>query len=119
MQAKYRLKNRNEFRRVFRRGRSCANRQFVLYVYHRKEGGPFRLGISISRKVGKAVTRNRLKRIIKEITRHWADYLKPQMDLVIIARKQAAGMNYHQIKGSLRHLFNKSDVFQNQPPRLN
>lgn len=113
MQAKHRLKKRNEFRQVFQKGRSYANRQFVLYIYKRKREGPFRVGISISRKVGNAVTRNRLKRMIKEITRHWATIMKPKMDLVIIVRKQAAGMNYQQVKGSLRHLFNKSNLFQN------
>ncbi len=113
LQAKYRLKKRDDFRRVFQKGRSYANRQFVLYIYQRDKDGPFRVGISISRKVGNAVTRNRMKRMIKEIIRHWISEIKPNIDLVVIVRKRAAGMNYHQVKGSLRHLFNKSRLFQN------
>jgi len=112
LQAKYRLKKRSDFRAVFHRGRSFANRQFVLYVYKRKTKGPFRLGISISRKVGKAVIRNRMKRMIKEVVRGWAPKLKPQVDLVVIVRKQAVGMDYQQVKRSLRHLFNKVNLFQ-------
>lgn len=117
MQAKYRLKKRSDFRHVFRRGQSYANRQFVLYFCKRRTKGPFRIGISVSKKVGNAVTRNRLKRMIKEITRHWADYIKIQTDLVVIVRKPAAKMDYHQLKRSLRHLFNKSNVFKHLPPQ--
>lgn len=117
MQRKHRLKRRNEFKRVFTRGQSFANRQFVLYMFQRKTEGPFRIGISVNRRVGNAVTRNRLKRTIKEITRYWADYLKPQTDLVVIARKPTAEMDYHQIKKSLRHLFNKSKIFEHIPPQ--
>lgn len=112
MQAKHRLKKRNEFRLVFQKGRPYANRQFVLYVYKRKTDGPFRVGISVSRKVGNAVTRNRIKRVIKEVVRHWAPMIKPQVDIVIIVRRQAAEMDYHQVKQSLRHLFNKVKLFQ-------
>lgn len=116
LQGKHRLKRRNEFRRVFRSGQSCANRQFVLYTYRRKTDGPFRIGISVNRRVGNAVTRNRLKRIIKEVTRSWAEHIHLQTDLVVIARKPTAEMDYHQIKKSLRHLFNKSKVFRQTPP---
>ena len=119
MQAKHRLKKRNEFRTVFQRGRSFANRQFVLYYYKRKTDGPFRVGISVSRKVGKAVTRNRIKRLIKEVVRHWTPILKPQVDMVIIVRKSAAGMEYQQVKQSLRHLFNKVNLFQKRSKEIN
>jgi ribonuclease P protein component len=117
LQEKHRLKRRNEFKRVFSRGQSVANRQFVLYTYQRQTAEPFRLGVSISRRVGNAVVRNRLKRMIKEVTRHWAEHLKPQLDLVIIARKPSAELDYYQIKQSLRHLFNKSKSFQHLPPQ--
>ena len=117
MQAIYRLKRRNDFKRVFRRGQSFANRQFVLYSCKRNTKGPFRIGISVSKKIGNAVVRNRLKRMIKEITRHWAGCIKKQIDLVVIVRKPAANMDYHQLKKSLRHLFNKSNVFEHLPPQ--
>lgn len=117
LQEIHRLKKRKDFRRVFRKGQSFANRQFVIYIYPRPKEGPFRIGISVNRKIGNAVTRNRLKRRIKEITRHWAPYLKPQIDFVIIARKPSATMNYSQIQSSLRHLFNKSKIFHHIPSR--
>ncbi|TCS95482.1 ribonuclease P protein component [Hazenella coriacea] len=112
MQQEYRLKRRNDFRRVFRAGNSSANRQFVVYVSSRSDDGPPRIGISVSKKVGKAVVRNRIKRTVKEITRHWVPQLKPKTDIVIIARNPVAQMDYHQMESSLRHVFSRAKLFQ-------
>lgn len=111
LQKKYRLRHRVDFRRTFRKGTSVANRQFVVYWSVRKEEGPVRIGISVSRKVGNAVTRNRIKRLVKEITRQWVDSLPPETDLVLIARKPAADMDFHRMKTSLGHLMNKAGLF--------
>lgn len=114
MQKEYRLKRRNDFRRIFRIGTSTANRQFVVYHCVRREQGPTRIGISVSRKVGNAVVRNRIKRLIKEITRHWIDQLPEKTDIVLIVRKPAAQMDYHQMKSSLRHVFKRAKVLSNE-----
>jgi ribonuclease P protein component len=110
LQKRYRLKRRNDFRRVFRAGTSVANRQFVLYVYDRGNDEPVRVGVSVSRKVGNAVTRNRIRRLVKEVVRRWVDYLPNGVDLIIIARAPAAKMDYHQVKSSLRHVFSRAKV---------
>lgn len=114
MQQEYRLKRRNDFRRVFRAGNSNANRQFVVYVSSRSDDGPPRIGISVSKKVGKAVVRNRIKRTVKEITRQWIPQLKSKIDIVIIARNPVAQMDYHQMESSLRHVFSRAKLFLNQ-----
>ncbi|SEM83371.1 ribonuclease P protein component [Lihuaxuella thermophila] len=118
MQQEYRLKRRNDFRRVFRAGESFANRQFVVYVFRRTEPGPSRIGISVSKKLGKAVVRNRIKRLIKEVTRHWIPVMKPRTDIVIIARMPAKDLDYHQIKSSLRHVFARAKLFEQNPPAV-
>ncbi|MDR6225366.1 ribonuclease P protein component [Desmospora profundinema] len=110
MQSKYRLKRRNDFKRAFRGGSSVANRQFVLYRSRRRQPGPVRIGISVSRKVGNAVIRNRIKRLVKEITRQWVEDLPEETDLIVIARKPAAEMDYHQMKSSLRHVFRRAKL---------
>lgn len=115
MQKRYRLRRRGDFRRTFRKGTSVANRQFVVYRSVRKEEGPVRIGISVSRKVGNAVTRNRIKRLVKEITRRWVDSLPPDTDLILIARKPAADMDFHRMKSSLGHLMNKAGLFVKEP----
>jgi ribonuclease P protein component len=117
LQRVYRLKRRNDFRRVFRAGRSVANRQFVVYVAKRSESGPARLGISVSRKVGNAVVRNRVKRLIKEVSRHWMEHIKSQADIVVIARNPVANMSYDQVKSSLRHVFRRARLFVSEPPQ--
>ncbi|MBO2531282.1 ribonuclease P protein component [Planifilum fulgidum] len=112
MQREHRLRRRNDFRRVFRAGSSTANRQFVVYSLRRLDDGPVRIGVSVSRKVGKAVTRNRVKRLVKEVLRQKIESLPEGTDLVIIARAPAATMNYHQVKSSLRHVMSKGKLLK-------
>lgn len=109
MQRQHRLKNRRDFRAVFKYGKSTANRYFVLYVHRKKADEPVRIGVSISKKVAKhAVERNRLKRLIKEIVRHRIAQISPGQDLVIIARKHSVNLDYEQVEQSLLQLFDKA-----------
>lgn len=116
MQKKYRLKRREDFRKVFRVGRSTANREFVVYVFTRRETAPVRFGISVSKRVGNAVVRNRIKRTLKEICRHWVQDMPSNIDLVIIVRKPVATMDFKQMKSSLRHVFSRAKLFTPSPP---
>ncbi|MBS7530478.1 ribonuclease P protein component [Hazenella sp. IB182353] len=117
MQKKYRLKRRSDFRKIFRAGNSVANRQFVLVTRRNEELEEVRVGISVSKKVGNAVVRNRIKRTIKEIVRNWIPYIKSQVDIVIVVRNPVATMDYHQIKSSLNHVFQRGKLFHTRPPK--
>ena len=72
-----------------RAGRSHASRELVLYVFPRDGAGPPRLGLSVSRKVGGAVDRNRVKRLLREAFAAQAERLPPGSDVVVIARTGA------------------------------
>jgi ribonuclease P protein component len=84
-----RLSRSADFDRVFRSGRSHACREFVLYLFPRGETSEPRLGLSVSRKVGGAVERNRVKRVLREAFALESDRLPPGTDAVVVARRDA------------------------------
>jgi ribonuclease P protein component len=85
--ARGRLSRSAEFDRVFRHGRSHAGRDLVLYVFPRSdEDETPRLGLSVSRKVGGAVERNRIKRLLREAFARESARLPAGTDAVVIAR---------------------------------
>lgn len=112
MQRQYRLRNNEDFNRVFRFGKSSANRQFVVYVLRNPKTEHFRVGISASKKLGSAVVRNRLRRVVKEIMRHHVGEIAPHHDLVIILRKPVAEMDFHAIEKSLLHVLRRASLIQ-------
>jgi ribonuclease P protein component len=81
-----RLSRSAEFERVYRHGRSHANRYLVLYAFPREGNSESRLGVSVSRKVGGAVVRNRVKRLLREAFRARDDHVAPGRDVVVVAR---------------------------------
>ncbi len=108
-----RLTKREDFKKVFQRGKSVANREFVCYTLHNPDVERFRLGVSVSKKIGKAVVRNRVKRLVREVVRvHYMDKLPTQTDMVIIARNPARSLDYHGVKKSLGHLFWKGKLLR-------
>jgi ribonuclease P protein component len=85
-----RLSRSGEFERVYREGRSHASRHLVVYAFPRPEDdGDPRLGVSVGRKLGGAVDRNRMKRLLREAFWASADELAPGHDFVIVARPPA------------------------------
>jgi ribonuclease P protein component len=108
-----RLAKREDFNKVYRSGKSIANQQFVLYYLLKptvisSSTECFRLGVSVSKKIGNAVVRNRIKRIVKEVIRLETARIVHHVDFILIARKPVTVMDYHEIEKSIQHVLKKA-----------
>ncbi|MGG3448829.1 MULTISPECIES: ribonuclease P protein component [Bacillaceae] len=104
MKKSFRIKKNDDFQMVFSKGKSFANRQFVVYMHEKKQNVPFRIGLSVSKKVGNAVVRNRIKRYIRQSFMDLKTDVSPGYEFIIIARKPAADMTCNEVKSSLMHV---------------
>jgi ribonuclease P protein component len=112
LQKEYRLKNKRDFAIVYRFGKSVANHQFVLYHNLQSQVTHFRLGISTSKKLGNAVVRNRMRRLVKEIFRNNSEKIAVTDNLVIIVRRAALSLSYLELEKSLFHLMRKANLIR-------
>lgn len=131
----HRLCRNQDFRRVFQKGKSVANPYFVLYVIRRvgarsqgavltinnsksvharhfPTAGNSRVGFSVSKKVGNAVVRNRVKRLLREVLRLRIHGIMDDVDLVFIARKPACKLSYYEVTRYANQLMERSDVLR-------
>jgi len=99
-----RLRRRTDYLRCYRTGRRRHGPFAILYFVPNQLGHP-RLGITASRKVGKAVVRHRLKRRIKEVYRRWRDRGKlPALDLVVHLKPEAGKSDFPALRSELLRL---------------
>ncbi|WP_309123369.1 ribonuclease P protein component [Paenibacillus sp.] len=112
MQKRLRLRKKEDFAKVFKHGKAAANHQFVVYVKHSQAAESFRFGVSVSKKVGNAVVRNRMRRRVKEIVRRMEPLMKPRVDIVCIVRKPALELDHTMLKKSIHHVFKRADLLQ-------
>ncbi len=113
------VRKNSEFQVIYRRGKSFANNLLVLYVYKNRknqlDGVPFnRIGISVSKKVGKSVVRSRVKRLINEAYRLNKDAYLKGYDFVIIARVSSYDKSYSETEKALIHVFKKAGLVNDE-----
>ena len=97
------LKKNYQFQSVYKTGKSYANRLFVMYV---KENGTNsnRIGISVSKKVGNSIVRHSVTRLVRESYRLQEKVFNSGLDIVIVARTNAATATYRDVESAILHL---------------
>lgn len=109
----HRIRKNEEFRNIYKNGKSFSNQLLVLYVY-KNDRKINRVGIVVSKKVGNSVIRNRIKRLIKESYRLNNSKLIDGYDLIFIARVTAKDKSYAEIESSVLNLFKKAGLQSNE-----
>jgi ribonuclease P protein component len=105
------LRNTRQFNQVYKRGKSIVNRHVVMY-YNRNQLGYNQVGFSVSKKVGKAVVRNRVKRIMKESFRLNVENLVDGYDIVFVARVRSKDSSYKEIDKAMLNCFKKGNLMR-------
>ena len=103
MQFSESLKKNKDFQKVYKKGKSYANKYLVMYVL-KNDLEKNRIGISVSKKVGNSVIRHHLTRLIRERYRLHEDVFDSGLDIVIIARNSAREIGFHEVESALLHL---------------
>ena len=99
-----RLRKRPEFLRLSRSGKKVYSANFLI-ISKANDRGEARLGITVSGKVGNAVVRNRIKRLVREFFRRRRHEFVPGFDILVIARKSATGLSLNLIENELGKSF--------------
>ena len=97
------LKKNSDFKFVYSRGKSYANKYLVMDMLENNLGKN-RIGISVSKKVGNSVVRHRVTRLIRESYRLHENIFNSSLDIVIVARNSASNVGYAEVESALLHL---------------
>jgi ribonuclease P protein component len=106
-----RLRTRSEYAYMYKHGRKLVDKAFICYVV-RNTGQGRKFGLTVSRKVGGAVTRNRVKRYIREAYRANRQRMDESCSVVIIARPSAATLSCQECASAIGALFDKGGVIR-------
>lgn len=110
----YRVKSDRDFQQVYHHGRSTANRQLVIYTFEKSKQKHFRVGLSVGKKLGNAVVRNQIKRYLRQALFEVRHAIQPEIDFLLIARRDIVGKSFFEVKQSLIHVMKRAGVFDHQ-----
>ena len=98
------LKSNPDFRRLYNRGKAITNPALVVY-YSKNRAGICRIGITTSKKIGNAVERNRSRRVLKEAFRSVCPSIKPEYDIVLVARSKTKYVKSTRLAEIMNEIF--------------
>ena len=103
------IKKNKDHKNVYNRGKSVADRHLVLYFLANNSAN-CRLGFTVSKKIGNAVKRNRIRRLFKEACRNNSNQFTGGFDIVLLARRNNESLKYHQVEESLLKLLKRAFI---------
>lgn len=104
----YRLKKKSDFQKLFKLGRSYAGPYFVIYFKENEVKGQTRIGFAVSKKIGTAVMRNKIKRRLREAVRPLIPQIKENYHIIIVARSRIRTAAFSELQKQLFNIFNKN-----------
>lgn len=113
MKKALRLTKNLEFINIYKSGRRVSSLFFVMYI-KKNDLGYSRLGVSVSKKVGKSVIRNKIKRQIKEIVRQNYDFINSGWDIVFSVKPAAVQLNYAQMEKEIINLLKRGRIYNDK-----
>ncbi|MFQ8706739.1 MAG: ribonuclease P protein component [Thomasclavelia sp.] len=105
MKKKYRVKKNEDFSHIIKQKQSLANRSFIIY-YLKNDLNHARIGISVSKKLGKAVVRNKIKRQVRVIIQQTINF-KDNYDYIVIVRNKYLDLDFNSNLNELKYLYKK------------
>ncbi len=110
MKKEYRVKKGKEIEMIIKDKKSTGNRYFVVYKKENHGNTHFRFAVSVGKKYGNAVKRNKIKRQVREIVSKLD--IMPQMDIFIVIKVTANKLNFNEIKSNLQMLIKKQKILR-------
>ena len=111
LDSKNRLSKNRDFKYIYRQGKNSASSTVAMTYIKSKYPNELLIGFTASRKVAKAVERNRIKRVMRENVRNMIDDISPGHRIVFTARTQANGSSYQKIGNDIKQLLSKANLF--------
>jgi len=99
-----RIRHRSEFIRVYEQGKKVRSASFVLHLFPNQQQHYCRLGITASKKIGNAVTRNRCKRLVRELFRRNKEKFPQGTDVVVVVTRNMVGKRYADLEDELLNI---------------
>lgn len=114
MKKQYRVKKSQEIEKILNTGRYAYDTYFTVYKINNPETINFRYAISVGKKLGNAVLRNRIKRQIRAIIDSFDIDLNINIDVFIIAKKKVVEIDFLTMENSLKNLFKKQKLIKGE-----